>query len=126
MIALRKPMISVGLLLGIATQVASLALAGENLSVEPEALEVVESAEFAEFAELYQNDPAPIFRAEADSLLATLAMEQNAKLREATMNAYRQLVSELEMYDDETRVVRTTPPGHPEAEGIRTNFLPSS
>ena len=123
MIALRKPMISVGLLLGIATQVASLALAGENLSVEPEALEVVESAEFAE---LYQNDPAPIFRAEADSLLATLAMEQNAKLREATMNAYRQLVSELEMYDDETRVVRTTPPGHPEAEGIRTNFLPSS
>ena len=123
MIALRKPMISVGLLLGIATHVASLAVASENLSLGLEILEVVESAEFAE---LYQNDPAPIFRAEADSVLATLALEQKAKLQEATMNTYRQLVAELEMYDDGTRIVDTTPPDHMEAEAIQRNFLPSS
>ena len=117
MIDLRVRLAFVGLLTGLT---AAPSIAGDEERLDIEVTQVVENAV------LYQADPVKDLSAEADSVLEALALEQDGKLLESVMNSYGQLVSELEMYDDGTRMVETTSTEQGESRRTRANFLPSS
>ena len=102
-------------LMVIATQIGAQSFADE-----------IETIEVVEHAQPQPADPEALIQAEVDEVLATLAQEQVDKLQESTRDAYGQLVSELEMYDDGTRVVDTTDASQTEDQPGVANFLPRS
>ena len=119
MTSIRKHTIWAGLV-AIAAQIGAQTFADEITDV----IEVVERAAPEPV------DPDALVRAEAEDVLAILATEQADKLRESTMDSYGQLVSELEMYDDGTRVADTVDAGQtedqPAEEQAQMNFAPRS
>ncbi len=116
MIELRVSLTLVGLAFSLA---ATQSIAGNEEGSDTEVIEVVVKAD------LYQAHPAEEFRAEAESVLKALALEQDGKLQESMKHSYGQLVSELEMYDDGRRVVDTTETEQGKGERTLTNFVPS-
>lgn len=121
MIDTTKGVVPYAMLSGIAALLATQTFAGDPASADGHAIS--ETIEVVESYELYKTD-STVSRVEVNAVLRDLALEEQMKLEVSSMDAYGQLVSELEMYDDGTRVVDSETEARSEA--MRTNFLPSS